>query len=374
MNNLLKEAIKISGPLARGSNQLYSSYHLNGFEYTNAMRNTLIRFNQLNIPKSLEGLSVLDIGSNTGGMSFEFAKRGAKVVGIEKNIERVNFCNKISKLFKLNATFSNFDINDDLFNFTKDKFDIVCCLSIDAYVKNKIKLYKFLTKTTKKVCYLESNYPSSKSTNIEKEVADIKSYFKNKFPYVQFVGLSTKNGRRLFVLSNKYYEFPRTKCVRRGRHFHKRFTSYDEWKNVKIIYENIKDIPQVVPMQFEETTLSIITPMLPGTSYEKINKKLIPFYKKQIIDFIKELNKRGYAHRDFYIKNLIFCPNKLYVIDWEFVCENKVPLLECYELTGRNCELPGASKMIGAANIFYKDALWPSISEFFNISLKDFER
>jgi 16S rRNA (guanine966-N2)-methyltransferase len=74
----------------------------------------------------LEGLSVLDLFSGTGAISFEFASRGAKkIVSIEKNPECLAFIKKKSNEFKFDNILP---FKYDAFKYLEkctDKYDII---------------------------------------------------------------------------------------------------------------------------------------------------------------------------------------------------------------------------------------------------------
>ena len=87
-----------------------------------------------------DNLSVLDLFSRTGTISYEFASRGAKsVYAIEKNNKSVEFIKDFNKK-------NNFDINvirKDVFSFikqTKMSFDVI--FADPPYDINEVKYYE----------------------------------------------------------------------------------------------------------------------------------------------------------------------------------------------------------------------------------------
>jgi 2-polyprenyl-3-methyl-5-hydroxy-6-metoxy-1,4-benzoquinol methylase len=146
-----------------------------------AVRDTLRRFDDYGIPKDLSGKTVIDIGSNVGAVSFEFARRGATVVGIEYRQDRCELCNDIAAVFGIgNVHFCRMDLNDPFHrdvilnqqitylvdtwfkkvldtNFESAKYDIVWCSSVDEYIQDRPKFYSMLRQLTKQILYLESN-------------------------------------------------------------------------------------------------------------------------------------------------------------------------------------------------------------------------
>lgn len=61
-------------------------------------------------------------------------------------------------------------------------------------------------------------------------------------------------------------------------------------------------------------------------------------YRDSFINFIKELNRRGWAHCDLHSENLFIDSGKLYIQDWEVACRNEVVLPQAYDITGLGLE------------------------------------
>lgn len=368
------KARQLSGALKEPANMLYGSFHYPEFTLANAARNTVHRFEQFEIPEDLTGKTVLDVGSNTGAVSFEFARRGATVIGLEYNKERVDFCNELSKALLVPATFYCCDANGDFPSEIPSQFDIVSCTALDAYMDDRFALYQKLADRTKEICYLESNFPSSASRDFKVEVEDTKSFFSKFFPFVNFIGYSTAGGRRIFTLSHNFKYFKRYRSIEppwRCRRYH----SYDDWAKVSNALKNIS-LPQVPTTKIDEPYIIGMWFYENAKKWNEIdanNAELMQKYRQQMIDFIVGLNKLGYAHRDLHVNNLLFEGDKLIVIDWEWVTENRVPLQESYDLTGEGCPLPGVSPIFGAQTIFAGYGM-PPIAKFFNISMDDFEK
>jgi SAM-dependent methyltransferase len=154
--SFIKWSLDISGPFKEGSgfgDKLYSSYTLPELNQAPFFKNTLDRLKMFGIDKDLSGKTVLDLGSHVGAISFELARRGAKVLGVEHNIDRVKLCKKIACHFKLNAEF----IVADMENLELPKFDIVLAMIVDHYVKDKERFYQFIADHMVETCFYESN-------------------------------------------------------------------------------------------------------------------------------------------------------------------------------------------------------------------------
>lgn len=83
-------------------------------------------FNVLNNIIDFEDLSVLDLFSGTGGISYEFASRGAKkVMCVEKNYNHYSFIQKTIKELKFEQIQA---VKSDVFRFLRNfpqKFDLI---------------------------------------------------------------------------------------------------------------------------------------------------------------------------------------------------------------------------------------------------------
>jgi 2-polyprenyl-3-methyl-5-hydroxy-6-metoxy-1,4-benzoquinol methylase len=143
---------------------IYSTFTLPGLDDMPAVRDTKQRFDDFGVPERLDGKLVIDVGCNVGATAFEFARRGAAVVGVEYREDRVALCQAINEHFDLGATFYQADFNalnslDDL----KDQqwftwvYDIVWCSSVDEYIDNLPFFYGMLRKMCRDQLYFESN-------------------------------------------------------------------------------------------------------------------------------------------------------------------------------------------------------------------------
>ena len=123
----------IQEKLDREINPRKKSYQSFSLEYENNSH-SYAKLQKLGISNDLNGKTVLDLGCNEGFFSFECEKRGARVIGIEKNKEWYDLALKRKNAF---SSFVNF-INDDwecipLLNY---KFDLVLFLAAFHYIKD----------------------------------------------------------------------------------------------------------------------------------------------------------------------------------------------------------------------------------------------
>ncbi len=188
------------------SGKIYSSFCLPDFQISSeeAQRNNSKRFEKFKLgDKDLNNKTVLDLGSNTGGVIFHMQRYSPKkCIGIEYDQDKVNIANKITAFTSLkNVAFMHSDIDNISFDDFPEKFDIVFCLSINAHVKNKGKLIKTLGRLTGKLLIFEGN----EGTNIEAVKEDLK---REGFEYIEDLGfcdddILEENNRRPVIKAYK---------------------------------------------------------------------------------------------------------------------------------------------------------------------------
>lgn len=210
-DDIYSELMLYSGPHTRIDNisknltghDIYGSYHFEKFNKTDALRNTLLRFEEFQIPQSLEGKTIFDIGSCLGSLSFECARRNSySVKGFEYCNERVNVCTKLATYLNLdNIYFYQADV--DILSKNVTEFinnygiaDIVFCCALDAYV-NIDRLYKMIADITIETCYFETNSNITDDEFMEKMM-------QNGFNSITILGMSKSDagyGRRSYILN-----------------------------------------------------------------------------------------------------------------------------------------------------------------------------
>lgn len=152
----------------RENNVSYSGYGFDTGYHTlrigehtfNGQRNPRLRFKDL--PFSLRGLTVLDVGCNQGGMLHEFSDEICQGIGIDYDYKMINIANKISAYNKTNnLNFYVFDLEKENLDYLQDflpenKVDVALVLSICMWVKNwKEVILKVKTLSNKMI--FESN-------------------------------------------------------------------------------------------------------------------------------------------------------------------------------------------------------------------------
>lgn len=90
----------------------YHKIELPDGTFTPGHANIQYKFNIIEpyLPSNLSGARVLDLGCNSGGFSFELAKRGASVVGVEKTAHYFKQALFLQSVFNLDVQFYNLTI------------------------------------------------------------------------------------------------------------------------------------------------------------------------------------------------------------------------------------------------------------------------
>ncbi len=113
------------------------------------------RLEWFSAPASMSGLRVLELASHCGAIGLEFARRGAEVIGLERNGDCVDVANKLASACGLTASFRRFDADVD--EFPTEAFDAVFCGSLDHWITRRDALYDAAARLAAKTCYFESN-------------------------------------------------------------------------------------------------------------------------------------------------------------------------------------------------------------------------
>jgi 2-polyprenyl-3-methyl-5-hydroxy-6-metoxy-1,4-benzoquinol methylase len=114
-----------------------------------------------NVPYDFKNKTVLDIGSNQGGMLYAIQDKIAAGVGIDANHKLVNVSNRISTSQHYNnLTFYVFDLVQEEFiflnNLADTEYDIVFLLSVCMWIDNWRELCAWCASNIKS-CLFETN-------------------------------------------------------------------------------------------------------------------------------------------------------------------------------------------------------------------------
>jgi len=126
-------------------------------------------------------LNVLDAGCGIGLYSFEIAKRGFNVTGIDIEKEKINTAKEISEKAGIKINF----LCDNLMKIKlKDKFDIIVCSEVLEHIKNDKKvinnLSKLLTKDGKIIITVPKLSPYSKNITDYKRFGHVRPGYDEK--------------------------------------------------------------------------------------------------------------------------------------------------------------------------------------------------
>ena len=139
------------------------------------LRNTSYRINELRLNKYVSGKSILDIGTNCGGILFELEDSYNYAVGIEHNQNDIKIANYVKNyLDKKKISF----LCEDFFNYSsKNKFDIILSLANHhTYDKGIVNTNLYIKKLISHlndngILFFEQHHPSlEKKDDFEKFV------------------------------------------------------------------------------------------------------------------------------------------------------------------------------------------------------------
>jgi hypothetical protein len=181
---------------------------------------------------------------------------------------------------------------------------------------------------------------------------------------------TNKLSKNEIIVSNKEIRLGKEKQLYKNGKCITTYHSMDEYNYIKKSYKNIKSIDSVPEMEFIPPK-TIVRDIIKGTTLLNNKNNLNELYKHKLIRFIKEMNIKGYAHRDLHCKNIIVNKHELFVIDWDFIIEQKCDILKSYDLTGKGMTSP---HLTYNCNIFKSFPIMniPSVSNILNISLEEF--
>lgn len=183
---------------------IYSTFDLQYLkvERRYAQRDTKKRLVNFGVNSNIiKNKTVLDIGSNIGGIAFEIFKMyPRKIVCLEYDKNKIDVSNLIAKIHNFNNIFFyQNDVESDSFkeNF-KENFDIVFCLSLIEHLRKKEDFLRKVYEICNEFFFLEGNSSTDRKNTID-------LLLKIGFKKVRFIGYSNddrnkdNNNRPLFV-------------------------------------------------------------------------------------------------------------------------------------------------------------------------------
>jgi len=148
----------------------YHSFKIGDYDFK-GQRNPKIRFEKL--PFVLDGLSVLDIGCNQGGMLHAFSEKLKFGVGVDFDSRMINGANKIKSYKKsTNLDFYVFDLENENLDYILDflpekKVDVVLLLSVCMWISNWQKVIDFSANVSDKLVFETNGKPEQQQEQID---------------------------------------------------------------------------------------------------------------------------------------------------------------------------------------------------------------
>lgn len=176
-----------------------------GQQLINGQRNQKQRLSH--VPYDFSGKTVLDIGSNAGGMLLAIADKIHYGVGIEFNSKLVNVANKLKSYYGTNnLDFYVFDLDKEplscISDFLKGKqVDICFLLSVTLWIKKWKEVIDYAHKISKDLLF-EASGSRTEKTRQQME------YLQTKYRDIKLLSEISDDdehvkGRKLYFCSNK---------------------------------------------------------------------------------------------------------------------------------------------------------------------------
>ncbi|MBD0331216.1 MAG: TIGR04290 family methyltransferase [Chitinophagaceae bacterium] len=142
------------------------------------------------IPRNLEGWTALDIGCNAGFYSFELAKRGADVLGIDLDPHYLKQANWAAKILQLNhkVTFKQMQVYD--LAKTRRIFDIVIFMGVFYHLRYPMLALDVVTQKVRNILIFQTlTMPGKHVMNTEEDMklTQRKKMLKKGWPLMAFI-------------------------------------------------------------------------------------------------------------------------------------------------------------------------------------------
>jgi tRNA (mo5U34)-methyltransferase len=142
-----------------------------------------------NIPKNLNGWTALDIGCNAGFYSFELAKRGAKVLGIDLDPHYLKQAKFAAKILALDdkVTFKQMQVYD--LAKMRTSFDIVIFMGVFYHLRYPMLALDIVTQKVKNLLVFQTlTMPGEEVLYVENiEVTQRNKMLKKGWPFMAFI-------------------------------------------------------------------------------------------------------------------------------------------------------------------------------------------
>lgn len=154
--------VRQSGRHACKAQRIYSAFALPRFVVTRdeAQRNCARRYQSFRVADGdLRGKTLLDLGSNIGGMVFEAQRMEPRTsLGVEYDAEKVQVARRVAALNDLpNVQFDCTDIDRATIESLGGPYDVTLCLAVDGHVRKRERMYRLLGKITRDTLLFEGN-------------------------------------------------------------------------------------------------------------------------------------------------------------------------------------------------------------------------
>ncbi len=137
----------------QGRNAWYQSIPLKYGIVTPGTTDSVRRLEIMRLPSDMTGMTVLDIGCNSGMLCFEAAKRNAKrVVGIDLQSHRLSQAKTIADILGFEVELLKMNLFDAV---NLGVFDIVFCIAVVTEITDLIRSLEILRDITKVSLFLE---------------------------------------------------------------------------------------------------------------------------------------------------------------------------------------------------------------------------
>jgi SAM-dependent methyltransferase len=148
----------------------YHSMQLGGHEFT-GQRNPRQRLEK--VPLNFNGLTVLDVGCNQGGMLHELADKISQGVGIDYDARMINAANKIKSVAgSSHLHYFVFDLDNEPLDYIndflpEDRVDVVLLLSVCKWISAWRETIRYLESISDSLLFESNGKPELQRQQVE---------------------------------------------------------------------------------------------------------------------------------------------------------------------------------------------------------------